>query len=35
MTALFQGIYDLHIELGEVPLLGWDPPVLSSSIPAV
>jgi len=30
-----EGIYDLHIELGEVPFLGWDPPVLSSNIPVV
>lgn len=29
---MFQGFYDIHIQLSGVPLLGWDPPPLSSTI---
>lgn len=29
-----EGIYDMHIHLQGVPLLGWEPPVLSSNISA-
>ena len=29
---LFQGIYDLHIEVWGVPLLPWDPPEMTDNI---
>ncbi len=30
----FQGIYDMHIEIWGVPLLGWEPPEKCSFISA-
>lgn len=35
VLIFIQGIYDMHIHLAEVPILGWDPPHLASSIPAM
>ena len=29
---MFQGIYDIHIQLSGVPLLPWEPPPLSYNI---
>lgn len=29
-----EGLYDIHIHLNEVPLLGWDPPKMSLNITA-
>ena len=31
---LFQGIYDMHIHVQGVPILGWEPPLMSSNISA-
>ncbi|VDO95229.1 unnamed protein product [Soboliphyme baturini] len=30
-----EGIYSMHIQLAEVPILDWDPPQLASCIPAI
>lgn len=34
-NCLFQGLYDAHIELNEVPILGWSAPKLSRNMLAV
>jgi len=33
-VTMLQGIYDSHIHLQGVPLLGWEPPLMSQNISA-
>jgi hypothetical protein len=32
LKNIYQGIYDEHIDLSEIPILGWHPPKLSRNI---
>ena len=31
LCAIYTGLYDIHIQLAGVPLLGWEPPPLSAT----